>query len=256
MGRERDSVTRVKRKQVYKRGYAVALLVGFEDDHAVLWQVFSHVVKLHLTLELGGRRTDERVLYNFHEFVVDALRPVLKEGVRSIVVTAPIKTTYAADFLDHVRKHHSYLIQSKGPNRATFAQLVGSADQPHKVAELVKTKEFRKLIGETTSEEVDHIVDALEKHLYSIDSNSVVLFSLKEIEDMIYDGEKKNDFRTEYLMLTDKYLADSADKNRINRLLQISKNRKVKTRIVNVETPAGKRISQFGGIVFFTMPNK
>ena len=256
MGRERDSVTKVKRKKVYKRGYSVALLVGFEDDHAVLWQVFSHVVKLHLTLELGGRRTDEKVLYNFHEFVVDALRPVLKEGVRSIVVTAPIKTTYAADFLDHVRKHHSYLIQSKGPNRATFAQLVGSADQPHRVAELVKTKEFRKLIGETTSGEVDHIVDALEKHLYSIDSNSVVLFSLKEIEDMIYDRERNNDFRTEYLMLTDKYLADSKDKNRINRLLQISKNRKVRTRIVNAETPAGKRISRFGGVVFFTMPNK
>ena len=256
MGRERDSVTKVKRKKVYKRGYSVALLVGFEDDHAVLWQVFSHVVKLHLTLELGGRRTDEKVLYNFHEFVVDALRPVLKEGVRSIVVTAPIKTTYAADFLDHVRKHHSYLIQSKGPNRATFAQLVGSADQPHRVAELVKTKEFRKLIAETTSGEVDHIVDALEKHLYSIDSNSVVLFSLKEIEDMIYDRERNNDFRTEYLMLTDKYLAESEDKNRINRLLQISKNRKVRTRIVNAETPAGKRISRFGGVVFFTMPNK
>jgi len=249
-------VTKVKRKQGYKRGYSVALLVGFEDDHAVLWQVFSHVVKLHLTLELGGRRTDERVLYNFHESVVDALRPVLTEGVRSIVVTAPMKTTYAADFLDHVRKHHTYLIQSKTPNRATFAELVGSADQYHKVTELVKTKEFRRLIAETTSEEADHIVNALEKHLYSIDSNSVVLFSLKEIEDIVYDRERNNDFRTEYLILTDNYLADSEDKNRIHRLLQISKNKKVKTRIVNAETPAGKRISQFGGIVFFTTPNK
>ena len=246
----------MKRKQGYKRGYSVALLVGFEDDHAVLWQVFSHVVKLHLTLELGGKRTDERALYNFHESVVDALRPVLTEGVRSIVVTAPMKTTYAADFLNHVRKHHTYLIQSKTPNRATFAELVGSADQYHKVTELVKTKEFRRLIAETTSEEADHIVNALEKHLYSIDSNSVVLFSLKEIEDIVYDRERNNDFRTEYLILTDNYLADSEDKNRIHRLLQISKNKKVKTRIVNAETPAGKRISQFGGIVFFTTPNK
>jgi stalled ribosome rescue protein Dom34 len=213
------------------------------------------VAKLHLTLELGGRRTDERVLYNFHESVIDALRPMLKEGVRSIVVTGPIKTTYAADFLDHVRKHHSYLIQSKGPNRATFAELVGSADQPHKVAELVKTKEFRRLVAETTSGEVDLIVDALEKRLYSIDGNSVLLFSLKEIEEIIYDRERNNDLRTEYLLLTDKYLADSEDKNRINRLLQISNNRKVKTRIVNAETPAGKRISRFGGVVFFAMPN-
>jgi stalled ribosome rescue protein Dom34 len=248
-------VTKVKRKQGYKRGHSVALLVGFEDDHAVLWQVFSHVVKLHLTLEVGGKRTDQRVLYNFHESMVDALRPVLKEGVRSIVVTAPKKTTYATDFLDHVQKHHTYLIQSKRPNRATFAELIGSADQLHRVAELVKTKEFRKLIAETTSEEADHIVNAFEKYLYSTDSKSVVLFSLKEIEDMVYDRERHNDL-TEYLMLTDKYLADSEDKNRIHRLLQISKNRKVKTRIVNAETPAGKRISQFGGIFFFTMPTK
>ena len=247
-------MTKVKRKRGYKRGYSVALLVGFEDDHAVLWQVFSHVVKLHLTLELGGKRTDERVLYNFHESVVDGLRPALKEGVRSIVVTAPMKTTFAADFLDHVRKHHIYLIQSKRPNRATFAKLVGSADQPHKVAELVKTKEFSKLITETTSGEADHIVNTLENHLYSIDSNGGALYSLKEIEDIVYDRERHNDFRTEYLMLTDKYLADSKDKNRIHRLLQISKNRKVKTRIVNAETPAGKRISQFGGVVFFTIP--
>jgi stalled ribosome rescue protein Dom34 len=248
-------VTKVKRKQGYKRGHSVALLVGFEDNHAVLWQIFSHVVKLHLTLKVGGKRTDQRVLYNFHESVVDALRPVLKEGVRSIVVTAPKKTTYATDFLDHVQKHHTYLIQSKRPNRATFAELIGSADQPHRVAELVKTKEFRKLIAETTSEEADHIVSAFEKYLYSTDSKSVVLFSLKEIEDMVYDRERHNDL-TEYLMLTDKYLADSEDKNRIHRLLQISKNRKVKTRIVNAETPAGKRISQFGGIFFFTMPTK
>jgi len=246
----------VKRKQGYKRGHPVALLVGFEDNHALLWQVFSHVVKLHLTLEVGGKRTDQRVLYNFHESVVNALRPVLNEGVRSIVVTAPKKTTYAADFLDHVQKHHAYLIQSKRPNRATFAELTGSADQPHKVTELVKTKEFRKLIAETISEEADHVVNAFERYLYSTDSKSVILFSLKEIEDMVYDQERRNDFRTEYLMLTDKYLADSADKNRIHRLLQISKNRKVKTRIVNAETPAGKRISQFGGVFFFTMPTK
>jgi stalled ribosome rescue protein Dom34 len=249
-------VTKARRKQGYKRGYPVALLVGFESDYAVLWQVFSNVVKLHLKVNLDGKRTDERALYNFHESVVDALRPLLKEGIRSVVVTAPMKTTYAQDFLNHVQKHHAYLIQSKMSNRATFAKLVGSADQPHKVVELVKTKEFLRLIAETTSEEADHVVNALEKNLFSTDGHSVVLYSLKEIEDRVYDRDMHNDLRTEYLMLTDKYLADSAYKNRINRLLQISKNRKVKTRIVNAETPAGKRISQFGGIVFFTMPKK
>jgi stalled ribosome rescue protein Dom34 len=249
-------VTEVKRKKGYKRGYAVAFLVGFEGDHAVLWQVFSHVVKLHLTLKLGGKRTDERVLYNFHESVVEALKPMLKEGVKSIVVVAPMKTTYAEDFLDHVRKHHTYLVQSNNPNRATFAKMVGSADQPPKVAQLVKTKEFRMLIAETISEEADHTVNILEKYLYSIDSNCVVLFSLREIEEMVYDRERNDDSRMKCLLLTDKYLAEAEDKNRIHRLLQISQNRKVKTRIVKAETVAGKRISQFGGIVFFIMPTK
>jgi stalled ribosome rescue protein Dom34 len=246
----------MKRKKGYKRGYPVALLVGFENDHAVLWQVFSHAVKLHLTLKLGGQRANEKVLYNFHESVVDALRPMLSEGVRSIVVTAPMKTTYAADFLDHMRKHHAYLMQSKSSNRATFAMLTGSTDQPKRVAELVKTKEFRELIVETISEETDHTVNILEKYLYSVNSNCVVLFSLRDIEDIVYNRERNNDSRTEYLMLTDKYLADSKDKNRVHRLLQISQNRKVKTRIVNAETPTGKRISQFGGIVFFLIPTK
>jgi len=249
-------VPKVKRKRRIKRGYPVALLVGFQDNHAVMWQVFSHVVKLSFRLELDGKRTDERVLYNFHESIVDALKPVLKEGVRSVVVTAPMKTTYAADFLVHVRKHHRYLVQSKSPNRANFAELVGSADNPIKVAELVKTKEFSKLIAETTSEEADHIINVLEKHLYSTGDNTVVLYSLKEIENIVYDRGKRNEFGTAHLLLTDRYLADSKSKNRIHRLLQISKNKKVKTRIVNAETPAGNRISQFGGIVFFSNPTK
>ena len=244
----------MKRKRRYKRGYPVALLVGFDDDHAVIWQVFSHVAKLSLRLELDGKRTDERVLYNFHESVVSALKPVLKEGVRTIVVTAPVRTTYAQVFLEHVRKHHRYLIQPKSPNRANFAELVGSADDRIKVAELVKTKEFAELISETTSDEADQVVNSLEKHLYG--NNSVALYSLKEIEDRVYSKEKGKAFRTEYLLLTDKYLADSKQKRRINRLLQISKNKKVKTRVVNAETPAGNRISQFGGIVFFAIPAK
>jgi len=249
-------VAKVNRKRRYRRGYPVALLVGFEDEHAVLWRIFSHIVKLSLRLELDGKRTDERVLYNFHESLVEALKPVLKEGTRSIVVAAPVRTTYAQDFLEHVQKHHRYLIQPKGPNRVNFAELVGSADDRNKVAELVKNKEFTDLIAETTSEEADQIVDSLDKHLYDIGNSSVVLYSLKEIENIVYSREKGREFRTEYLLLTDKYLADSKQKNRIHRLLQISKNKKVKTRIVNAETPAGNRISQFGGIIFFSNPTK
>jgi stalled ribosome rescue protein Dom34 len=248
-------VAKVKRKRRYKRGYPVALLVGFENDHAVMWQVFSHVIKKYCKLELEGKRTDDRVLFNFHESIIDALKPLLNEGVRSIVVTAPMKTTYTTDFLDHVQKHHKYITQSKS-NRANFAELFGSADQSHQVAELVKNKKFSNLIEQTTSGEADHIVNLLEKNLYRTAGNLVVSYALKEIEDIIYMREKGREFKQEYLLLTDKYLADSKEKSRIHRLLQISKNKKVRTKIVNAETTAGKRISQFGGIVFFTILSK
>jgi stalled ribosome rescue protein Dom34 len=234
----------------------VALLVGFEDDHAVLWRIFSRVIKRSLRLELDRKRTDDKALYNFHESVIDALKPVLKEGVRTIVVTAPVRTTYAQVFLEHVRKHHRYLIQPKSPNRANFAELIGSADDRIKVAELTKTKEFTNLISETTSEEADQAVNSLEKHLYGADNNSPVLYSLKEIENIVYNREKDRELRTAYLLLTDKYHAECKQKNRIHRLLQIAKNKEVKTRIINAETPAGNRISQFGGIIFFSTPAK
>jgi hypothetical protein len=72
-------VTKTNRKRRYRRGYPVAVLVGFEADHAVLWRIFSRVAKLYLQVELAGKRTDEKALYNFHEQVVEALKPVLKE---------------------------------------------------------------------------------------------------------------------------------------------------------------------------------
>lgn len=239
----------MKKKRGYRRGYSVALLIGFEEDHAIAWQVFSHVVKPHRSLKLDGERTNGKAVYNFHESVVNTLKPLLNEGVKSIVVASPLRTTYAKAFLDHVKKHHGYLTQSK-VSKATFAELAGSADEPQKVAELVKTNEFRRLIEETTSEEADDIIDTLEKCLSSTRGDSV-LFSLKEIEDRVYSHERNKDSRMEFLMLTEKYLAESGNKNRIHKLMQIAENRKVKTKVVDAKTPAGKRISQFGGIVFF-----
>ena len=83
----------------YRRGYSVAVLVGLEADVAVLWRVFSNVVKFGVSVRLGGARSDVKALYNFHEAVVNALRPVLREGVRSVVLVSPARSSYAKDFL-------------------------------------------------------------------------------------------------------------------------------------------------------------
>ncbi len=82
----------------YKRGYPVAMLIGIEVDHAALWQIFSQVAKPQQTIFINGERKDQKALYTFHETIINALRPVLKEGVRSIIVASPPRTSYATGF--------------------------------------------------------------------------------------------------------------------------------------------------------------
>jgi stalled ribosome rescue protein Dom34 len=76
-----------------------------------------------------------------------------------------------------------------------------------------------------------------------------VLFSLEEAEGVIYSQEISGKAKPEYLLLTDSYLAGDKRKVRLNRLLQIAQNKKIKTRIVNKESPAGIRLNQLGGLV-------
>jgi stalled ribosome rescue protein Dom34 len=234
----------------YKRGYFVAVLVGFKEKQAVLWQIFSKVVKHYVTLEMDIN--DKNPSYNFHESIIDKLRPPLREGVRSIIVTTPMKTNYAKDFLKHVQKHHQWLFQKNSLNNTTFGELVGSATQLNEVSELVKTKEFQSLLSETTSEDTDQIIDTLEKRLNEPEGNSVILYTIKEIEKLVYNKLEHSKLQPEYIILTDKYRAETKEKNRIQRLLQISKNKNIKTRIVQVDTKAGARLSQLGGLVCFT----
>jgi stalled ribosome rescue protein Dom34 len=243
-----------KRRGRYRRGYPLAVLVGLEERRAVLWRVFSEVVKLDRTVERRDEAERGR-LYDFHESIVNALRPTLKEGVKSIVIAAPARTDYATNFLNHIRKHHAWLVR-EGPHAAAFGELIGSAGQPHEVHELVRTKAFRDVIGDTTSRDAENIATALEKSLDSDDSGMVVLYSLEEIEDLVYGRQQQNSLRPEHVVLTDKYLADTRNRRTVLRLLQISKNMGIKTTIVKAETGTGLRLCQLGGLVCFAKPNR
>ena len=236
----------MKQKRGYRRGYPVAILAGLEDDQAVLWKVFSNVVKPEKTLHLGTRN-DPKAVYNFHESIINALRPTLKEGVRSIIVASPMRTNHAQRFIDHIRRHHIWLVQ--GPNKAIFSEATGSAGTLSEVAAMTRTSVFHRLINETTSEETESLIDILEKHLHASNQETSMLYSLGEIGDLIFSPWKPSRPKPEYLLLTDKYLSDSCEKNKIHRLMQIAKNRNVKTRIVGAESTAGLRLTQLGGIV-------
>lgn len=240
----------MKTRKSYKRGYPISLLIGFKPDGAVLWEIFSHVAKPQGTYKIEGDTRDQRVLYNFHESLIEALKPHFNEGVRSTILVVPSRTNYGKQFLEHIQKHHRYLFENIS-NGVTFSELEGSAVQPQEVAELARTAEFRVSVKNTTSAETEGIIRQLEKTIGKTEQSSLTLFSLKEIEATICGHETNREFDNRYLLLTDKYLATVPDKRRIQRLLQIANNKKVKTRIVNSDTTAGKRISQFGGLILF-----
>lgn len=242
-----------KRKRRPKRGYPVAILIGFDDKRAHIWQVFSELVKPFGAVKLGSRRRKDKTrIYRFHEDIIDAIRPLLRSGIRSILITSPIKTDHAEDFLEHVKKHHVWLIQEKAANKASFGTLVGPASNLDEIRELMKTKKYLEISGETTSREADKIIDVLEKRLNEDLNSDKFIFSLKEIEDLIYSRWEPEDLKPEYLLLTDEYINTSKQKNRLHKLMQIAKNKQVKVKIINEEeTSAGKRIAEFGGIVCF-----
>ena len=229
----------------YKRGYPVAVLVGIERDHAALWHIFSQVAKQQQTIPVNGERKDSKALYSFHETIINALRPVLKEGVRSVIAASPPRTSYSQDFLSHIKAHHTWLLQ--GINKATFSQITGSASSPSQVGALTKTGAFKQLIEENATEETENLLEILEKRLNKNDN--LVLFSLQEAETLILNPQAPGKPQPEYLMLTDDYLANSRQKNRVNRLMMIAAKNGVKTRVINAESNAGVRLKQLGGIV-------
>jgi stalled ribosome rescue protein Dom34 len=229
----------------YKRGYPVAILIGIEIDHAAIWQIFSQVAKLQQTIPINGERKDQKALYNFHETIINALRPVLKEGVRSMVIASPPRTSYAQEFLYHIKAHHQWLMQ--GTNKASLSQITGSASSPQQVAALIKTSAYKQLIQENATEETENLLEILEKRLSQTDN--LVLFSLQEAETLILNTQAPGKPQPEYLMLTDDYLDRTRQKNRINRLMMIAAKNGVKTRVINAESNAGARLTQLGGIV-------
>ena len=229
----------------YKRGYPVAVLVGIEQDHAALWHIFSQVAKQQQTIPLEGDRKDQKAIYNFHEAIINALRPVLKEGVRSIIAASPPRTNYAQEFLSHVKSHHAWLLQ--GTNKASISQITGSASSPSQVAALTKTSTFKDLIQENAAEETENLLEILEKRLSKTDN--LVLFSLQEAESLILNPQLPGKPQPEYLLLTNDFLAGTRQKNRVNRLMMIAAKNGVKTRVIDAESNAGKRLTQLGGIV-------
>jgi stalled ribosome rescue protein Dom34 len=212
--------------------------------------VFSNVIKPLATIRLNGTWSDRKAVYNHCESIVDSLRPVLREGVGSIVLVCPPRANYARQLVDHIHQHHVWLVD--GPDKVTFTEVTGSAGTLPEVASLTRTIMFRGLVRQASSEAADNVVQLLDRHLNSSDRG--IAYSLEAVEELIIDPRRSGTPSPEYLMLTDAYLSTSSEKSRVQRLMQIAGNRGIKTRVVDASQAAGIRLTQLGGIVCLTGP--
>jgi stalled ribosome rescue protein Dom34 len=230
-----------------RRGYPVALLVGIEEKKITIWKIFSKIVKLEKAFPFEDLKKDHKKNYNFYEILVNALRPTLKEGVNSIIIATPPRSNFANEFISHINHHHSWL--SHGPNKLSFSQITGLSGTKEEVRILLRNTSLKTLISETTDRETENLITILEKKIFSINSKNETLYSFEDIRKKIIEKKKQTNSKPEYLLITNKYLTNFGNKNQLNRVLQIAKNKKIKTRIISSESSAGKRLEQLGGLV-------
>ena len=221
-----------------RRGYPQAILIGLEENKATTWNIYSESIRL-------GRKIEGIRGYSFYESLIDALRPALKEGIKSILIATTDDKEYEG-FMNHVKRHQRWLLNGWSLNTVTFEHIKSPAMNITQVRELVSRPGFNKRINDTFSEGIQQVMNLLDKKLNDPKGIETLYFSLKEVEQVI-DDEK---LVVEYILLTEHFR--DKHRRRSQRLLQLAKNRNIKTRIIQDKTAAGTRITQLGGLVCMT----
>ena len=217
-----------------RRGYPVAVLIGLDGKKAYTWNVFSESVRM-------GEIIEDESEYGFYESIVDLLRPSMKQGLKTILVATPFEKEYKR-FMEHIKKHQGWMLKGYSLNIVTFEYLSEEATELLTVQELVRRRDFRSKLTEVSSGDIMQVMDHLEKLLNDPKGIETLLFTLREVEDAVY-----GDASVEYILITESL--NRRFGRRTNRLLQIAKNKNIKTRIIERGSPAEARIVQLSGLV-------
>ena len=244
----------VKRKKRIKRGHPIAILIGLHNNDAVFWRIFSETIRLHFKINRGRKRKNQNIkqLYHFHEEIINALRPIIKEGIRSVILLSPPKEEYSDEFLNHVNKHHSWLLK-KGDRQVVFSKIIGNQAKTQKDVYYLQTQEyFKDIVDETSNREGFLILDELTEIINKNEKFSKILFTWREVDHELKLIIKNSELpKPNYIILTVEYLKNPKNRNNTHRILQIAKNLEIKTKIVSQESEAGAIVDKFGGLVCY-----
>lgn len=211
------------------------MLVGLDGAKAAVWNVYSESVK-------PGGRVEGDAGYNFYESVVDLLRPSVKQGIKSILIATPDERAYRG-FIDHIEKHQGWLLKGWELNRVAFEHIPQPAMDADQVRDLIRSHDLRGRLSEVTRVDLNRVMGILEKRLNDPKLIDTILYTLREAEDAVYG----RGVGPEYVLVTEGFR--SRNRRRVDKLLQVATNKGFKTRVVESDTPAGFRLSQFGGLV-------
>ncbi|MHA1150618.1 MAG: hypothetical protein ACTSR8_20550 [Promethearchaeota archaeon] len=244
------------KKNRQKRGFLVALLIGFDEQAINLWKIYTHSIRSYSSLKLKRKwkYSDSKQKYHYYEDLVDLIRSLVREGLRSILLANAPKKDYSEGFLQHINKHHQWLVRSRADNKVSFGMLEGNARNLKDVSYLMSKEKSFKILNNTTSEEAELLIAQLEKSINANDKDIIVLYGLRDIEEIIYKGGKKDRYakeKVDILLITENILKNPKLRNRVHRLKQIAKNKGIITRILPKESTQSDRINQFGGILCF-----
>jgi len=243
-----------KRKKRVRRGHPVAILIGLHDNDAVFWRIFSESIRPHFKINRGRKRRNQnkKHLFHFHEEIINVLRPIIKEGIRSVILLSPPKEEYSDEFLSHVNKHHSWLLK-KGNQGVVFSKIVGNQAKTQKDVYYLKTQDyFKDIVGETSNQEALLILEELTEIINKNEKFSKILYTWREIDyELRLIKQNSNLPKPNYIILTEEYLKNPKNRNKTHRILQIAQNLKIKTKIVNEESEAGISVKKFGGLVCY-----
>jgi stalled ribosome rescue protein Dom34 len=233
-----------------RRGYPVALLVGMEEMSTLFWMVFSERVQhIHtLTHPRKRKNMEEKGIYHLHEEMINVLRPIVKEEVKSILLACPPKSGYFAQFQRHIQKHHNWLANPRSEAMISLAEIPGTASDLEEIKLLIEQPPFQEILGNTTSQEAEKTLQKLETALNQ-DSGVNILYGLKEIETFILKQLDPTANSKVFVLATNKFLFECPEKSRIQRVFQIAINKKAKTKVIDIESSAGERLDEFGGLV-------
>jgi len=237
-----------------KRGFLVALLIGFDEKQISGWKVYSHSIRPYKTIKVSRKwkYLDEKQKYKLFEDLVDFIRPMIKQGLKSILLADEEKRNISTAFLEHVNKHHRWLI--KGYNRISFGKINGLANSLESAQTLISREESSNVIEETVSEELNQLSQKLEMLINTGDPKELLIYNLEGIESIVFEGGKKDTSaadKLELLILTENFIERKKRKGRVHRLIQIAQNKGIKTKIIPKESPEANSFTQLGGIVAF-----